>query len=60
MAVSMVNFLLDLLSSAPEHQYFERLRAEAKSVFQSEKDWTDWQSCLLPTVLYTKVCVKTQ
>ncbi|KAK3173167.1 hypothetical protein OEA41_006496 [Lepraria neglecta] len=41
MTVSMVNILLDLLSSAPEHQYYEQLRAEAKSVFQSEKDWTD-------------------
>lgn len=40
----MVNFFLDLLSSAPEHGYFEQLRVEAQSVFRSETDWMDHAS----------------
>ena len=39
--MSLVNFFLDLLSSLPEHKYYEQLREEAKSVFQSETDWAD-------------------
>ena len=37
----MVNVFLDLLSSVPEHKYYEQLREEAKSVFRSEIDWAD-------------------
>ena len=39
--MSLVNFFLDLLSSVPQHKYYEQLREEAKSIFQSETDWKD-------------------
>lgn len=41
MNVSMVNVFLDLLSSPPEHKYFDQLREEARSIFRSETDWMD-------------------
>ena len=40
----MVNFFLDLLSSAHENKYLEQIREEAQSIFQSEADWMNHTS----------------
>jgi cytochrome P450 len=38
------NFFLDLLSSNPDLEYYQKLRDEAEAAFGSDADWTDHAS----------------
>lgn len=42
--MTATNTFLDILSSPPEFEYFDKLREEAAAVFKTEQDWLDSSS----------------